>query len=301
MISILLAAGCSITIVVIFKLFDRYSINRYQAIVFNYLVCVITGCVALGEIPFERSMLSASWFPIIVLLGFLFMGGFNLIGRTVAHFGMAITSVAQRMSLGLSATFAIVYYNESYDVFKVIGILVALSAVVFINIPSKKISEPEANPTSKQKESSKWLVLFPISIFFISGAVEILLQYLHAVHLMKPAVESIVLFASAGVVGVLGLIFFREKIEVKNLLAGIVLGVPNYFSIYYMLNALGEMDGSVVYSLCNITVVTGAALVGYLIFKERLSLLNMVGVLLSIVAIILIAISNMETVLVSHS
>jgi drug/metabolite transporter (DMT)-like permease len=294
LIHILLAASCSITIVVIFKLFDRYSINRYQAIVFNYLVCVITGCINLGEIPFESSMLSAPWLPIVIVLGGLFMGGFNLIGRTVAHFGMAIASVAQRMSLGLSATFAIVYYNESYDVFKVIGILLALSAVVFINIPNKKIEEPKVDaPAPGEKKYTKWLVLYPISIFFMSAAVEILLQYLHTVHQMKPAVESIVLFGSAGIVGVFGLIFFREKIEVKNIIAGIVLGVPNYFSIYSMLNALGVMDGSVVYSLCNITVVTGAALVGYLVFKERLSLLNMVGVLLSITAIVLIAISNM--------
>lgn len=278
-------------IVVIFKLFDRYSIDRYQAIVFNYLVCVVTGCLNLGEIPFERSMLSASWMPIMVVLGFLFMGGFNLIGRTVTHFGMAITSVAQRMSLGLSATFAIFYYNESYDALKITGILLALSAVVFINIPNKKATD------SKEEEeslSSKWLILYPISIFFMSALIEILLQYLHAVHQMKPAIESIVLFASAGVVGVLGLLFFREKIQFKNIVGGIALGVPNYFSIYFMLNALGEMDGSVVYSLCNITIVTGAALLGYLVFKERLSPVNMLGILLSIVAIILISVSEMS-------
>lgn len=277
----------------IFKLFDRYSIDRYQAIVFNYLVCVITGCLNLGEIPFERSMVSATWMPIMVVLGFLFMGGFNLIGRTVTHFGMAITSVAQRMSLGLSATFAIFYYNESYDALKIAGILLALSAVVFINIPNKKVRETKEE--IEEDLSSKWLIFYPISIFFMSALIEILLQYLHAVHQMKPAVESIVLFASAGVVGVLGLLFFREKIQFKNIVGGIILGVPNYFSIYFMLNALGEMDGSVVYSLCNITVVTGAALVGYLVFKERLSPLNMVGILLSIVAIILITASNMSS------
>lgn len=279
-------------IVVIFKLFDRYGINRYQAIVFNYLVCVVTGCITLGEIPFERSMLSAPWLPIMIVLGFLFMGGFNLISRTVTHFGMAITSVAQRMSLGVSATFAILYYNEPYDAFKVVGILLALSAVVFINIPNKKISELEVGFTSEE-QSSKWLILYPISIFFVSASIEILLQYLHTIHHMKPAIESIVLFASAGIVGVLGLVFFKEKVQFKNIVGGIALGVPNYFSIYSMLNALGVMDGSVVYSLCNITIVTGAALVGYLVFKERLSLLNMVGILLSIGAITLIAISNM--------
>lgn len=296
MIYIFLAASCSISIVVIFKLFDRYSINRYQAIVFNYLVCVITGCVNLGEIPFEQSMLSESWFPIILILGLLFMGGFNLMGRTIAHFGVAITSVAQRMSLGLSATFAILYYNEPYDALKIIGILLALSAVVFINIPNKKQDEVNADAATADKKISKWLVLYPVSIFCVSASIEILMQYLHTVHEMEPAVESIVLFASAGIIGFVGLVFFREKIEFKNFIGGIILGVPNYFAIYSLLNALEEMDGSVVYSLSNITIVTGAALVGYLIFKERLSLLNMVGILLSVTAIILIAISNMGTV-----
>lgn len=296
MIYIFLAASCSISIVVIFKLFDRYSINRYQAIVFNYLVCVITGCVNLGEIPFEQSMLSESWFPIILILGLLFMGGFNLMGRTIAHFGVAITSVAQRMSLGLSATFAILYYNEPYDALKIIGILLALSAVVFINIPNKKQDEANADAATADKKISKWLVLYPVSIFCVSASIEILMQYLHTVHEMEPAVESIVLFASAGIIGFVGLVFFREKIEFKNFIGGIILGVPNYFAIYSLLNALEEMDGSVVYSLSNITIVTGAALVGYLIFKERLSLLNMVGILLSVTAIILIAISNMGTV-----
>lgn len=296
MIYIFLAASCSITIVVIFKLFDRYSINRYQAIVFNYLVCVITGCVNLGEVPFERSMFSEAWFPIVIVLGLLFMGGFNLMGRTVEHFGVAITSVAQRMSLGLSASFAILYYNEPYDILKIIGILLALSAVVFINIPNKKKQEANLEAATEEKKLSKWLILFPVSIFCVSASIEILMQYLHTVHEMEPAVESIVLFASAGIIGFVGLFFFREKIEFKNFIGGIVLGVPNYFAIYSLLNALEEMDGSVVYSLSNITIVTGAALVGYLIFKERLSLLNMLGILLSVTAIILIAISNMGTV-----
>jgi drug/metabolite transporter (DMT)-like permease len=296
LIYIFLAASCSISIVVIFKLFDRYSVNRYQAIVFNYLVCVITGCVNLGEIPFERSMFSESWFPIVIVLGLLFMGGFNLMGRTIQHFGVAITSVAQRMSLGLSASFAIIYYNEPYDILKIIGILLALSAVVFINIPNKKQSETKVDTATEDKKISKWLMLYPVSIFCVSASIEILMQYLHRVHQMQPAVESIVLFASAGIIGFIGLVFFREKIEFKNFIGGIVLGVPNYFAIYSLLNALEEMDGSVVYSLSNITIVTGAALVGYLIFKERLSTLNLLGILLSVTAIILIAISNMGTV-----
>lgn len=284
MLYLLSAAFCSILIVVIFKLFDRYSINHYQAIVFNYLVCVLTGCLTLGDVPFEASMLTAPWLPIMICLGVLFIGGFNIVGRTVQHFGMAIASVAQRMSLGLSVTFAIWYYHEPYTSYKIIGILIALSAVVFINIPPK---EAEEN-TEKERANSKWLVIYPVSIFFISAVIEILLQYLHAVHEMKPAIESIVLFASAGIVGAVGLLFFRERIQLKNIFGGLVLGIPNYFSIYFMLKALDVMDGSTVYSLCNISIVAGSALVGFLAFKERLSVLNVLGVGLAMAAIVLI-------------
>lgn len=292
MIYLLLAASCSIIIVVIFKLFDRYTIDTYQAIVFNYFTCVVTGCITLGEIPFESEMIFAPWMPIMVVLGCSFIGGFNLIGQSVTHFGMAITSVAQRMSLGLSATFAILYYNEPYDSFKVLGILLALSAVVFINIPNKKEQKIQKNIDSSEKSTRSWLVVYPFAIFLVSALIEIILQYLHTVHQMTADVECIVLFASAGVVGTLGLIILRKKIEPKNMLGGVVLGVPNYFSIYFMLKALETMDGSDVYSLCNITIVAGAALVGYLVFKERLSFLNMIGIVLSIVAIVLIAMSN---------
>lgn len=284
MLYLLSAAFCSILIVVIFKLFDRYSINHYQAIVFNYLVCVLTGCLTLGDVPFEASMLTAPWLPIMICLGVLFIGGFNIVGRTVQHFGMAIASVAQRMSLGLSVTFAIWYYHEPYTSYKIIGILIALSAVVFINIPPK---EAEEN-TEKERANSKWLVIYPVSIFFISAVIEILLQYLHAVHEMKPAIESIVLFASAGIVGAVGLLFFRERIQLKNIFGGLVLGIPNYFSIYFMLKALDVMDGSTVYPLCNISIVAGSALVGFLAFKERLSVLNVLGVGLAMAAIVLI-------------
>lgn len=61
-------------------------------------------------------------------------------------------------------------------------------------------------------------MLYPISIFFISAIIEILLQYLHAVHEMKPAIESIVLFASAALIGIIGLFVFRERLALKMLL-----------------------------------------------------------------------------------
>lgn len=286
MLYLLLASFSSLLLSIIFKLFSRYNIGHNQAIVVNYIVCVITGCITFGEIPFETAMLSEPWMPLMVFLGFLFMAGFNVASRTVQYFGMAISSVAQRMSMAISVSFAIFYYNEPSTIYKIIGILMALSAVVFINIPNKKES-------SENQIKDPKLIIFPISIFLISAVIEIALQYLHTVYQLLPHIESIVLFASAGLVGLVYLafkmLFAGEKLESKNILAGIALGIPNYFSIYYMLSALEHMGGSMVYSLNNTIIVIGAALVGMLVFKEKLSPVNLFGIAMAIAAIFLIA------------
>lgn len=290
---ITLAIICSLAIGIVFKLFERYDINSYQAIVVNYCICVITGCIALGDIPFEVAHLEADWFPLILILGVLFISGFNFVSLTVRYFGIAISSVAQRMSIGLSVPFAIWYYSEPYTLLKLTGIAFALFSVLLINIPTQKKQSSLAldDSTSAGPPTSKldrWSFLFPIGAFLISVFIEIILQYLHEVHHLEPAIESIILFAVAGFLGFLGLFIFRDPIRWRNILGGIILGIPNYFSIYFLLEGVGQLGGAVAYSLNNIAVVALSALIGYTIFKERLSLYNWLGIVVALIAIFLI-------------
>lgn len=290
MIFIIFSVIFSIAIGVIFKFFDRYHINHFQAIVFNYVTCVVTGCLEMGRIPFNIGMLEADWLPIITVLGLLFISGFFFVGKTVQYFGMAIASVAQRMSIGLSVPFSIWFYNDPYTSLTILGIIMALCSVVLINIPAKvstataSSGSTEILEASTEKKSPQLVFLFPILALLISVFIEIILQYLHVVHEMKPAVESIVLFAFAGLFGFLGIIIMRQRIFLRNFIAGIILGIPNYFSIYFLLRALETWKGSIVYPVNNIAVVAMAAIFGYFLFKERLTRLNALGIVLALVA-----------------
>lgn len=285
MIFIIFSVIFSIAIGVIFKFFDRYHINHFQAIVFNYVTCVVTGCLEMGSIPFNIGMLEADWLPIITVLGLLFISGFFFVGKTVQYFGMAIASVAQRMSIGLSVPFSIWFYNDPYTSLTILGIIMALCSVVLINIPAKaSTAELELAASSLENKAPQLVFLFPILALLISVFIEIILQYLHVIHEMKPAVESIVLFAFAGLFGFLGIIIMRQRIFLRNFIAGIILGIPNYFSIYFLLRALETWKGSIVYSVNNIAVVAIAAILGYFLFKERLTRLNALGIVLALIA-----------------
>lgn len=299
MLYLILSAFCSLLLVVVFKLFGKYQIESFQAIVANYIVCVVTGCLVSQTFPFEVSVLTQPWFPLIFFLGILFIGGFYIASMTVQHFGVAIASVAQRMSLVISVSFAIVVFSEPYNAIKVLGILMAIFAVVLINIPPKKTkkstSATDTVITEEEEESRPViLLLYPLAIFIISGFIEIILQYLNQVHRLDPTVQCLILFGAAGSLGIIALIFAlitkRVQLKWKNVVGGIFLGIPNYFSIYFLLLALENgLDGSVAYPISNILIVGSSALVGYFLFKERLSKLNIVGVCLAISSIYLIA------------
>ncbi len=98
-------------------------------------------------------------------------------------------------------------------------------------------------------------------------------------------------------IGICILLFqiFRDlanfKFELKSVAAGIILGVPNYFSIFFIIKALETniLKSAQLFPVLNISNVVLTALVGLLAFKEKLNLLNVIGVLLAIISILLIA------------
>ena len=69
-----------------------------------------------------------------------------------------------------------------------------------------------------------------------------------------------------------------------------MLGVPNYFSIFYLIKALNMkgLSSSAVIPINNIGILFIDTLFGVFIFKERLSKLNILGVVLTVVSMLLI-------------
>ena len=68
-----------------FKLFSRFKINTLNAIVINYTVCLILGTLIDTESgwPFSRSIIQGRWFALDVVLGLMFIVGFNLTAHSI--------------------------------------------------------------------------------------------------------------------------------------------------------------------------------------------------------------------------
>lgn len=282
----------------IFKFFPKYGIDTFQAIVVNYFVCVICGTLVLGRFPFDANTLHADWLPYASALGLLFISGFYAVGMTVLFFGLTIASVLQKMSLVISVPFAIIAFSEPATGTKIFGVLLALVAVILSNWPSRNKKSDSATDTLIKNTPIFLIWFFPIYAFLVSGAIECGLQYVQNSVISSQSNESAEfssgIFASAGILGaiMIGIQFLRAKVKFsfKNLIAGTLLGIPNYFSIYFLLKAFDVLgDKSVVLPVNNITIVAVSALLGVLLFNEKLSKINWIGVILASVSIVLIS------------
>jgi drug/metabolite transporter (DMT)-like permease len=275
-----------------FKVLQRLNINTLQAIVFNYIACVCTGAVVNGAFPVNKENISAPWFIWALLMGLMFISIFNVIAFTAQKLGVAVASVANKLSMVIPFIFSLYLYNESSTVLKVAGIAVALAAVVLTCYPSQKQgSEPRGNHYI--------LFLLPVALFISSGLLDTLIVYVKNSFFINPTDNFndflISAFSVAGVIGIIVLLIQfatgKQSFSGKALLAGIIIGIPNYFSIWCLGKVITAYQGnsSAIIPVNNMGIVLFSAVAAWLLFKEKLSLVNWAGIVLAIAAIALIA------------
>jgi drug/metabolite transporter (DMT)-like permease len=285
MIDLTLSICCSSLIFVIFKLYDVYKIETLFAIISNYFVACLVGLYFYsGEVkPIEIS--EQPWFLGTLLLGFLFIVVFNLMAKTSQTVGVSVASVATKMSLVVPVVFGVLVYKETLGFLKVIGILMALAAVYFASIKKREVSFKRTD------------LILPILVFLGSGIIDTSIKYVQEVHIKEQEFPlfSATVFAAAAFVGLVFIIFkalkSQLKINFKNILGGIALGIPNYFSIYYLLRALQNptMNSASVFTINNVAIVMLSTLLGIILFKEQISPKNWAGIFLAIISITLVA------------
>ncbi|MEE9372445.1 MAG: EamA family transporter [Saprospiraceae bacterium] len=291
MILLVILILCNVLLAIIFKTFSKYQIDNLNAIVINYFVCVIIASLALSHFVIPRDLFSLSWFPFSLLLAVFFIIGFNLMAYSYQKAGVALTAIVAKMSLILPVVFVVVFYNESLPLLKILGILAAVAAIVLVNLPDKS--------ESGSLKFTGFILLLPFLVWLLSGFIEILLYYVQVESYVTNNAMTFVA-TSFGLAGFFGMLYscYRAATQKiyptrKDIIAGIILGLPNFLTIYLLLYLLEKgWQGTVLFPINNIGILFLTALVGWLIYKEKMNIFKAIGIFLSLIAIILIGISG---------
>lgn len=279
----------NVLIGVLFRYFGKYKVDLLQAIVVNYFTCVVTASIAMGDFSYLSDLPDKSWFSYSCIMGFIFLGIFLIIGKTVHHHGVMVASTSQKLSMITPVVVAIIFFNEELTGLKGLGLIFSLLAVFLISYNSK-------NNNSKAIKSSFFILLLPLLTWLGSSFVDLSLYLINKMNIApkEGMIFTSALFLSAGIMGLIVLIISilskSIKIDVKSLIAGVILGIPNFFSIYLVIVLLDQgWQGSVVFPILNVGIILLSAVIGYFIFEEKVDRNKVLGLFLALIAILILS------------
>lgn len=288
MIWIILCIISYIGIFVVFKLIDTNKASLINCIVINYLTATLLGFIIFGSLPVKH-IVQSNWFSICILIGFLFIVTFLLVGISSRKTGIVITTVASKMSLVIPMGFSIIMYSEPVSVYKIAAILLAIASVFLCTY----------KPTTGKSKPDTWKIILPLVIFVAMGANDSLVIFSRETYSISDdaALFTATLFAISLLSGILYSAIkkgtFRNFLKLKVWGFGILLGAFNFGSIYFVIKAMETklVSTSSLYGICNTSTILLSIIIGVLFFKEKLSRLNFVGGLLAVATIIIMSIN----------
>lgn len=276
MFHLLLAIFSSAMVSIIMRFSDRRVTNNIAMLSVNYLMCVVVAAVYAGFDLFP----AARDLPQTLLMGgingLLYLGSFVLLQINVRRNGVVLSSTFMKLGLLVSIVVSVVFFREVPEILQVLGFCLAVAAIILINF--RKGSGGAAGFKAG------------LILLLLGGGMGDAMAKIYE-ELGNPALEPqflVYTFAVALVLCVLLMLHKKQRPGKWEVLFGLLIGIPNYFSAKFLLGALEHIAAVIVYpvySVASILLVTAA---GVLLFKERLEKRQWVGMAMILVALVLL-------------
>lgn len=278
--TLIISISCSVAVSILLKMARSKQIDVTQAIAFNY---VMAGGLTLFLLrPDPLSLFNPSTpYWVIIALGILLPSIFLVMAKAVQQAGIVLSDAAQRLSLIIPLIAAVVLFGEAIQSSKLLGISLGLTALVCLSFGSKKAST--GNTVTTTAQPFRWL----IGVWLGFGVIDVLFKQLSKSGAGFSS-SLLVTFILAGCLLFTWLFIKGTRWQQRSIFAGLFLGLLNFGNIYFYIRAHQQFpeNPTLVFSTMNIGVITLGTLVGAGFFREKLSWLSVLGVILAISAII---------------
>lgn len=255
----MLAIASSALVSIIIRLGEDHVTNQMGMLLSNYVVCSICAIVCSNS-DVVTAVQASGFFDIGlgVVCGFLYLAGLLLMQYNTKHNGVVLSSTFMKLGVLIPTLMAIVFFREIPKGTQVIGIVLALLAIVMIHFEKDAL---------KEGNKKLWLLVLLLCGGITDSTANIFEKF------GSPAAKDVYLFMIFFVAGVLAFVLVlksKKKVSPKDVIFGVILGVPNYFSSRFLLLSLSSMSAVVVYPTYSVATMIVITVVGVLAFKEKL-------------------------------
>lgn len=267
---------CSVAVSVLLKLMRQHHVQITQAIAFNYVSASLLTLLLLRPAP--SSLLTPQTpYWVMVSLGILLPSVFIIMAQAVRQAGIVLSDAAQRLSLIIPLIAAAFLFGEVLQSTTWIGIVLGLCALACLSLGSKKAESVVSH------SAFMWLV----GVWLGYGSIDVLFKQLSK----SGAGFSSSLFVTFVLAAFLlfgRLIWLRTHWHAKSIMTGLFLGLLNFGNIYFYIRAHQHFpeNPTLVFATMNIGVISLGTLVGAGFFKEKMSIISGIGIVLAVCAVI---------------
>ncbi len=280
----------SVGILIVFKLSGKNAIPALQMVVINYLTAVVAALfIEKPDLGFTGKNLQAGYFILGAIVGVCFVLMFLFIEYAIIKTGISIVSSSTKLSVVVPIIISVLIDpNDGFSVIKTTGLFIMVIALVFLMINSR----------DKNKLKRKYFI--PLFLFLCMGIIDSLVK-ISQQYFVPQGYESSFSFFVFLVSFLFATIFVLIKKQVKEIfrlnvvVPGVFLGLFNFGSLYFILKALNLnlyspvfLDSSRILMFNNIGIVLISVTTGVVFFKEKISLFNYFGIMLSIIGFFLL-------------
>ena len=293
MLFLALAVSCSLGIAVVFKLAERRDLDRTALLTVNYLAAAVLAVVLQGAVPVAPS---AGLVALGVWQGVLFIAGFWLFSLAIREAGMGLAAGVMRLSVVVPFLASWGIWGEAPTPWQGLGLGLAGAAFFLVARPAAEPPGklgPPSGPEARTSSAGRTVGILAL-LFLSGGLVDVNMKVFDEGFAGVPISAFLLfVFGVAFLVGAAVVVWTGVRTgrwpSAQAWAWGVGLGVVNYGSAEFLLRALETLDGVVAFPANSVAIVLGAALIGRVVWQERLSRANGAGLGLAAVALVLLA------------
>ena len=216
--------------------------------------------------------------------GFSYFVAFFFCVYAIRFIGVANATVVGSLSMLAPILAGILIWSEHPNLFQIVGIGLALFALTLIGRKGDAIDQGKV----VDKPAFTPVV---VAVFFGLCALSRLAQETFK-HMCDESVERPVYLFSAFLVAAIPstvvLIYRRKPVQVVEAFFGVALGIANSVQIHFLLKALSQFDGFIVFPLVSAGALVLTTLVATFLMGERLGRMSYIGIAIACVSLVLL-------------
>ena len=276
MLYLVLAIASSALVSLSIRASETHISNKYGMLMVNYIVCTLCSYMYMDKdmgIFMQNGLGFMTGLGIIS--GILYLATLLMMQYSTRHNGVVLSSTFMKLGVLIPTIMAIVVFREVPKDTQVVGIALAVIAIVMIHFEKKAIHEGS---------KKIWLLWLLLGGGITDSMANVFGQY------GNPVMKDGYLLLTFAVAAILAAVLaFREgKLSKEDLMYGMILGVPNYFSARFLLLALGDLSAVLVYPTFSAATLVVITTVGILVFKESVDKKKMAALGLIVLALFLL-------------